>query len=313
MCEASLIDTPNSTINRNRNRRKGEPFINSWGIGHIEAGPGVWFPGLHPLRDATTVGDLDGYPGWPDGEDVSRVCHVRAEATRLAQDGHFAIMGVPWLLFPLERAMSMLGMERLMIALVADPDFARALLAHCSECCKALMETFLKEIGDNVDIIKIGDDLGSTNSLLMSPKIYRDIIRPIYADYIAFIKARTRAKVLFHSDGDISPLIDDLVEIGVDILNPVQISAGKMRDLAALKKRYGKELAFCGAIDTTRVLPFGTPEEVRADVRHVINALAPGGGYLLAAVHTIQSDVPPTNVLAMIEAAQTWGKYPLER
>jgi uroporphyrinogen decarboxylase len=166
-------------------------------------------------------------------------------------------------------------------------------------------------LGPNVDIIKIGDDLGMQEALLMSPRMYRRLVKPVHADYIAFIKAHTHAKVFFHTDGDVFDLLDDLVEIGVDILNPVQTSAGKMADLFGLKQRYGANLCFCGAIDTQRILPFGTPAQVRQEVRRVIDLLAPGGGYMLAAVHTIMEEVPPENILTMVDAVEEYGNYPL--
>jgi len=173
------------------------------------------------------------------------------------------------------------------------------------------MGHFLRELGDHVDIIKIGDDLGTQNSLLMSPKMYRNILKPIHADYITFIKERTRAKVFFHTDGDVFNLIDDFFEIGIDILNPIQTSAGRMSNLEELKKRYGKRMSFCGAIDTQRILPYGSPEEVRQEVHRVINILGPGGGYMVASVHTIMDEVPPENILAMVDAVEEFGYYPL--
>jgi uroporphyrinogen decarboxylase len=174
------------------------------------------------------------------------------------------------------------------------------------------MDEFLSELGKNVDIICIGDDLGTQDSLLMSPKTYREILKPIHADYIDFIKDRTDAKVFFHTDGDVSPLIDDLIEIGVDILNPIQTSAGNMSDLSELKERFGDEIVFCGAIDTQNVLPNGSPEDVRSEVKRVIGTLGPGGGYLLSAVHTIMEEVPAENVLAMVDAVREYGSYPLD-
>jgi len=159
------------------------------------------------------------------------------------------------------------------------------------------MGHFLDELGQNADMIKIGDDLGTQESLLISPGMYRRILKPIHADYISFIKERTQAKVFFHTDGDVFDLIDDFVEIGVDILNPIQTSAGRMADLAALKKRYGKYLCFCGAIDTQHILPHGSPADVRVEVKRVIELLAPGGGYMIAAVHTIMDEVPPETSL----------------
>ncbi|MCP5101367.1 MAG: hypothetical protein GY943_37955, partial [Chloroflexi bacterium] len=196
-----------------------------------------------------------------------------------------------------------------LLNLALHPDFAKALLVKITELCKALMEPFLEALGDNVDVIKIGDDIGTQESLLMSPKMYREILKPIHADYIQFIKERTNAKLFFHTDGDVQPLIDDFVEIGVDILNPIQTSAGKMSDLATLKKRFGKEMVFCGGIDTHRILPHGTPNEVRQEVKRVIDLLGDGGGYMVASVHTIMNDVPPENVLAMVDAVEEFGYY----
>jgi len=141
--------------------------------------------------------------------------------------------------------------------------------------------------------------------------MYREMLMPIHADFIAFIKQRTDAKVLFHTDGDVFPLVEDFIEIGVDILNPIQTSAGKMSNLAELKRHYGQDLVFCGGIDTHHVLPNGTPEEVRQEVRRVLEILAPGGGYLVSSVHTIMDGVPPENILAMVDAVEESGRYPI--
>jgi uroporphyrinogen decarboxylase len=241
--------------------------------------------------------------------DPTRVAHVRAEAQKLAAENQYAILATPWLAFPLERAFAMQRMDRFMLHLGRYPDFARALLTRIAELCKTLMGHFLREIGENIDMIKIGDDLGMQNSLLMSPKMYRQIVKPIHADYISFIKSRTRAKVFFHTDGDVFDLIPDFIEMGVDVLNPIQTSAGKMSNLEELKKQFGKNIIFCGAIDTHHVLPFGTPDEVRAEVKRIIQILGQGGGYMLASVHTILPDVPPENVLAMVDAALEFGRY----
>ena len=118
---------------------------------------------------------------------------------------------------------------------------------------------------------------------MISPQMYRELLKPIHADFISFIRERTNAKILFHSDGDVVPLVEDFIEMGVDILNPIQTSAGSMADLPALKKRFGKNIAFCGGIDSHRILPFGTPAEVRDEVRRVMQILGPGGGYTIHA------------------------------
>jgi uroporphyrinogen decarboxylase len=302
---------PEKVRKRNRQRDPHSDCINSWGSGQTEIVPGDWYPGIHPIPEAKTIEDLDDYQGWPDMNDPSRVAHVREFARRLAEENQFAIMATPWLLFPFERAHAMQGMEPFLLNMAMNPDFARALLEKIAHYCKQLMGHFLEELGDNVDIIKIGDDLGIQKGLMISPKMYRDILKPVHADLISFIKSRTSAKVLFHSCGDVAPLIGDFIDIGVDILNPIQTSAGSISDLASLKKRFGKNMVFCGGIDAHRVLPFGSVEEVRQEVRRVMQLLGPGGGYMVGAVHTVMNDVPPENILAMVDAVEEFGYYPL--
>ena len=303
---------PAKTRKRNRERDPHSDCIDSWGSGQSEVEPGEWYPGIHPLPDARTIEDLDAYQGWPDMLDPTRIDHVRATARALAAENQFAIMATPWLLFPFERAHAMQGLEAFLLNMAADPDFARALLEKIAGYCKQLMGHFLEKLGDDVDIIKIGDDLGTERSLMISPRMYREILKPVHADFISFIKARTKAKIFFHSDGDVAPLIEDFIEIGIDILNPIQTSAGSMSDLDALKKRFGSNIVFCGGIDSQKILPHGSPAEVRQEVQRVIRTLGPGGGYMVGAVHTVMNDVPPENVLAMVDAVEEFGHYPLQ-
>ena len=303
---------PEKVRKRNSERDPHSDCINSWGSGQTEIVPGDWYPGIHPIPEARTVQDLELYTGWPDMSDLSRIAHVRESARLLAEQNQFAILATPWLLFPFERAHAMQGMETFLMNMVTNRDFARALLEKIADYCKQLMGPFLEQLGDNVDIIKIGDDLGTQESLLISPKMYREILKPVHADFIRFIKARTKAKVLFHSDGDVAPLVEDFIEIGVDILNPIQTSAGKMSDLAGLKKHFGNNIVFCGGVDSHRVLPYGSVSDVREEVRRVIQMLGPGGGCMIGAVHTVMNDVPPENVLAMVDAVEEFGHYPLK-
>jgi uroporphyrinogen decarboxylase len=202
----------------------------------------------------------------------------------------------------------MQGMDTFLMRMALSPDFARALLTKIAGLCTQLMGHFLRECGDLIDIIKIGDDLGTQDRLLMSPAMYRAVLKPIHADYIAFIRQRTKARVLFHTDGDVFDLVDDFIDIGVDILNPVQTSAGRMSNLPELKRRYGSRFTFCGAIDTHRVLPSGTPDEVRREVHRVLDVMAPGGGYMVASVHTMMDDVPAENIVAMVDAVADYGR-----
>jgi len=144
---------------------------------------------------------------------------------------------------------------------------------------------------------------------MMSLDMYRTRIKPYHRRYSDFVKSHTSAAIVYHSCGNVTDLIDDLVEIGVDAINPVQVSA--MPDTAKLKSRFGGKITFWGGIDTQRVLPFGSVGDVTVEVRRRIHDLAPGGGFVLSAVHCIQPDVPPENILAMADAAKRYGIYPI--
>jgi uroporphyrinogen decarboxylase len=303
---------PAAVRERSAARPPHTPCIDDWGSGQVESAPGEWFPGIHPLADASTLDAIEAYP-WPDMSDPTRYAGIRADAQRLRDEGTHASLGTPWLAFPLERAFAMQGTDNFLANLAGEPEFAEALLWKTQSLCKELMDGFLRECGDLIDMVKIGDDLGSQVGLLMSPAMYRRMLKPIHADLIAFIRQRTKAAIVFHTDGDVFDLLGDFIEIGVDVLNPVQASAGGMSDFALLKRRFGDNLVFCGGMDTHHVLPRGTPDEVRAEVKRVIGTLGEGGGYMLGAVHTVMGDVPPENVLAMVDAVEEFGRYPLRR
>jgi uroporphyrinogen decarboxylase len=284
--------------------------FDDWQVGREEVEPGDYFPLVHPLRDVTSLDALETFE-WPDMADPTRLDGLTARARTLAEEGQYAIFGTPLLKYPLEQACQLRGMDVFMMDLVANEDFAHALLSKLVGLFKTFFERYLAEVGSYLDVLCLGDDLGIQSGLLMSPKTYRRMLKPYHAELINFVRERTDAYIYFHSDGDVSSLMADLIEIGVDILNPIQISAGQMSDLGMLKKRYGDNICFCGAIDTHRILPFGTPKEVRAEVRRIISLLGPDGGYLLSSVHAMQKDVPPENILAMCDAAREFGQYPL--
>jgi uroporphyrinogen decarboxylase len=288
---------------RNEKRPPHSFYIDDWGSGSMESAPGEWYPGVHPLAQATTIDDIERYP-WPDMDDPSRIAHVREDARRLHKETDFAVIGTPWLLFPFERAHMMQGLDNFLVNMSLEPEFAEALLAKIASLCYRLMDNFLDEAGPWLDLVKFGDDLGTQAGLMISPEMYRRMLKPVHAEMIRHIKAKTGAKIFFHSDGDVFDLVPDFIEIGIDVLNPVQTSAGKMADLVELKRRYGDRITFCGGIDTQRILPMGSPAEVAAEVRRVGSILGEGGGWLLAPVHTITNEVPPENILAMVDAAR---------
>lgn len=260
-----------------------------------------------PLRNAT-LDDLDRYP-WPDLAHPSRFEGLAARCRAIQDAGHAVVLLSGVTLF--EQSYILRGIENCLADLLADEEFFTALITRVKGLALSGVRALLREVGPYADVIVTGDDLGTQDSTLMAPADYRRLVKPHEAELLAEIKKHTRAKIFFHSDGDIYPLLGDLAEIGVDLLNPVQVSAGAMADTARLKKEFGRRLSFCGAIDTSRVLPRGTTDEVRAEVRRRIRDLAPGGGYVAAAVHCIQPDVPPENVVTMCEEVAAAGRYPL--
>ena len=286
-------------------------LIDDWGA-TWERKPGVLYYECMdvPLREAD-IADLERYP-WPDLAHPARFLGLAEEARALRENTPYAVVALGYLTV-FEQMQFLRGFDRWLSDLAANPEFAHALLRKVTDVMVAGLARYLDEVGTYIDLITFADDLGTQRAPLISPRMYRQMIKPYQAEIIAAIKARSKAKVFFHSCGNVYPLIGDLIDIGVDILNPIQVSAGEMGDTARLKREFGASLTFCGAIDTHEVLPHGSTAEVRAEVRRRIDDLAPGGGYILAAVHCIQPDVPPENVLAMFDEAQKAGRYPLSR
>jgi uroporphyrinogen decarboxylase len=283
-------------------------FVDGWGI-LWQRKPGCPYFEIvrHPLSEAL-VDDLERYP-WPDLTHPGRFLGLAEQARAIRQAGYavVALSGIS----PFEYAYMLRGVENWLFDLAANQDFALALMRKLTDLMRGAVIRLLEEAGEYIDVIVTGDDLGSQNAPLISPEMYRRLIKPFHAELLGEIRQRTKAKIFYHSDGNVYPFIGDLIEIGVDLLNPVQVSARCMGDTARLKREFGDRLAFCGAIDTQWVLPHGTPDDVRAEVRRRIRDLAPGGGYILAAVHCIQPDVPPENVCAMFDEALVAGRYPL--
>jgi uroporphyrinogen decarboxylase len=263
-----------------------------------------------PLRDAT-IEDLDKY-AWPDPDHPERNDGVLQRAKDLHENSPYAVYGnVPGNNI-FERSWFLRGYEQFLMDLAIDKGFAHALLSHITNIQKRRTANFLSQCGKYLDIIRTGDDLATQTTVQIAPSLYREMIKPYHREYFQLIREYTDAKIMFHCCGAIYPLIPDLIEIGVDILNPVQVSCEQM-DTKKLKEEFGDQLSFCGAIDTQHVLPYGSVADVRAEVRQRIADLGIGGGYLLASVHNIQADVPPENIATMFTAGAEYGEYPLKK
>ena len=259
----------------------------------------------HPLADATLT-DLDAYP-FPDGGDSSRFSGLREQALALRRTPYAICTGIGGVVY--EICWYMRGLERWFIDTVENAAFCEALLDRTLAYWLDYYSGFLGAVGDLVDVVMIGDDLAGQGGPLFSPRFYRRVVKPRQARLVQHIKALTGAKVWYHTCGACAEYLPDLIDNGVDIVNPVQISARGM-DPGALKARFGRDLVFWGGgIDAQHVLPFASPAKVREHVCRNVAALKPGGGYVFNNVHNIQPGVPPENVVAMYDAAYECGAY----
>jgi uroporphyrinogen decarboxylase len=198
------------------------------------------------------------------------------------------------------------GWSEFLLDLAGNPAMAEAIMDRLVQEHTKAFDHYAETVYKHVDIIEVCDDVGMQNTTWISPDTYRKLIKPYHQRLYQHIKQKTGALLLLHSCGSVSSLIPDFIEIGVDILNPVQYTASKM-DLATLKRDFGSDLCFWGGgVDTQKTLPFGTPEQVSDEVKRCIDTLAPGGGFVFATVHNITEGVPLENILAAFKTAKEY-------
>ncbi|MHA2142463.1 MAG: uroporphyrinogen decarboxylase family protein [Candidatus Thorarchaeota archaeon] len=267
----------------------------------------------YPWSEFTEVEQVEEYD-WPDPDDSSRMDGVREWAKHLHEETDFAVVGLgggPWGIVEMA-AHFMRGFDKFLIDLFRRPDLAEAMMDKSVKLAIEMNRVFLGEVGEYLDVVQVGDDLGYQNGLIMSPKIYRTLVKHRQKKVFKDLHKRApHVKLLYHTCGAVEPLILDLIDVGVDILNPIQPHARGM-DSAELKKKYGNKVTFHGGIDLQRVMSAqGSIEEVREEVDTRINALAHGGGYILAPAHNIQSDSTPQKILELYDYATKKGVYPL--
>lgn len=247
---------------------------------------------------------------WPEIKDPARFKGAKEEAVRLRQQGEYAVAADFICYGVFEMAWTLRGFENFLTDLMANPHFADALLQKIVEMQKGLFAQWLKQVGEYVDLVMVSDDVGIQNGLMISPQVYREMIKPHQKELWRFIKEKTAAYLFLHSCGSVFPLIEDFIELGVDILNPIQPLAKDM-DTKRLKERFGDQISFWGGIDIQEVLPGGDKEKIEQEVRTRIKDLGPGGGYILAPAHNIQLGVTPESLLFMFDQAKELGNYPL--
>ena len=295
-------------VKREREGRTWHDFTDEFGVtwSMPEDSP-RYFDITHSPLAGLSLDEIKAYP-FPRGDDPTRFEGLREEALRIRRDTPCAVIsGISGVVY--EICWYMRGLENLFADMIERPQVLEAIIDRTLQFWLDWFRLFLDEAGDIVDVIMIGDDLAGQKGPLFSPAIYRSIVKPQQKRLVQYIRSRTKAKIWYHSCGSVLQYIPDLIDNGVDALNPVQLSARGM-DPGELKKAFGEEICFWGGgIDSQHVLPRASPDEVREQVCRNLGIFKPGGGYVFANVHNIQADVPPGNVIAMFDAAHECGQY----
>jgi len=282
-----------------------DSYTDEWGVVRTKPVGGHYYVSKTPFEGShVSFLELKNYR-WPDPTDPNKIKGLKEEAQRLRKQTDYAlVLNLPGRLISLGQ--SLRGFGPWLEDLVINQKFACGLLDIGLEIQMELCKRMLEAVGNCVDVVYFGDDYGMQTGPILSPDLYRKIFKPRQKKLYSFIKAKTDAKILHHSCGSVSKLIGDFIDAGIDALNPIQVSATDM-DTKKLKREFGNKIAFWGGVDSQRVLPFGTPDDVRKEVKGRIDDLGPGGGYILAAVHNIQADVLPENIVALFEIGKEYG------
>ncbi len=254
-----------------------------------------------PLEGDITLQDIE-KTSWPDPYDKGRVRGLRQKAEAYVQSGDKAIVADICYPGPFEMALWVRGWPDFLADMQCDPELAEALLEKTTDLGIQYWDAYLSEIGDdNVDVVCHGDDLGMQDRSILSKDLYRKMLKKHHARIYGYIKSRTKAKIFHHSCGSVYELLPDLVETGIDILDSIQTPAKDM-DPVRLKREFGQDISFWGAIDVQKLLPTGTPAEIDTTIKTLVETMGKDGGYVLAPSHNIQAGTPPENIEAMIEA-----------
>ena len=278
-----------------------EATINDWGVASVRSSTGASSLQIAPLARLHTVAELEKYP-FPDMMYPERHAHLEATIQQLHQRGVAVVGNMSQTIFELSWAMR--GMEQWMMDAFFNQEFLAALLDKITGIRIKMARRFVEA---GVDILRVGDDVGTQKAMMMSPEMWRKWLKPRLAAVIQSAKAvKPDIPVKYHSDGYIEDIIPELCEIGVTILNPVQ---PECMDPAKLKNMYGDRLAFWGTIGTQTTMPFSSPAEVKETVKERIRTVGRDGGLVLAPTHSINRDVPWENIVAFYEAAEEFGKY----
>jgi len=280
---------------------EGENYRSEWGVVY-QRQSGFNNPIEHPLKSRE---DFKKYI-FPDPHDRKRIKEIEVVMQKY-HDDYAVIVDLSSSLF--EAAMAHLrGMQDFILDCYDDPEWASSVLDGLADY---YTELGVHAVEAGVDVVRIGDDIGTQTGMLIPPELWRALVKPRIKRMItAFKNSNPDIIMLYHSCGDFRPIIGDLIEVGVEFLSTMQ-RVGTM-DPYEIKKEFGNKVAFKGGLDTQQLMPNGTPEEVRKGVKDILKAYAPGGGYVFMPAHLLYQDVPIDNIWAMLEAVKDYGRYPLK-
>ena len=282
-------------------------YVDEWGVTWEKSAHTAPYINVHgPFQDLDEPDVKDLEPvRWPVGDDPDRIRGMREAMEHLRRTTDYAIvLNLPNSTFALSQRLR--GFSELFEDLLLNQAFATGLQERVTDVICGMATVALRDVGDLIDGVSFADDMGIQTQSYMSRSLYRSMVKPHHARFVATLRALTRARIIMHSDGAIHELLPDLIDVGVEVINPVQVNAEGM-DPERLKREFGADLCFWGGVDTQKVLPYGSPADVADEVRRRLTDLGRGGGYVLASVHNIQAEVPPENVVAMFDTALAAG------
>lgn len=278
--------------------------IDEWGIRRKFTGM-YWDIVENPLRGASAEA-LEKYE-WPDPDTIDPACIERYadEAKRLYHETDFVICAEHPFYGIFELGCWMCGFDDFLLRIAIDTDFVHRFFEIILEYQKRIIEIYYGSLGQYIHYTSSGDDFATQDSLFISPDMFRQLIKPYFKQRIEYTKKYTSAAFLHHSCGSVFPIIGDLIDCGVEILNPIQPKA-RLMDFYKLKETFGDHIVFHGGIDTQDILPFGNKNEIEKTVKDTVEILGKNGGYIFAAAHNIQEDVPPQNLVYLLESAKAF-------
>lgn len=280
-----------------------DSFIDAFGIKYVSVSSPLYDPLYyemidHPLKNSSNTKDIDNF-SWPSF-DKDHLEETISQTRRYYDEGYAVIVDTPSG-GVLEQSVYLCGMEKFLLDIHGNPEFIEALVEAVTTFLCDFWEEWLAEAGEWLTIVMLGDDYGMQDRMLISPRSWRKLIKPRLERVVQSIKKVTDSKVMLHSCGSITPIIQDLIDVGIDVLNPVQPRAKNM-DHEFLKAEFGEQVCFHGGIDIQHVLPRGSSDEVKKEVERVTGSLGRNGtGFIFSPAHNIQADTPPENIKILIE------------